>query len=83
MTTHDQPATADRRSILGGAIGAGALGLVGAGATGLVTAGPAAAHGTITTYSGINGARTVYEVTDEGRRELAVLQAEAFEGPYL
>ena len=29
MTTHDHPATADRRGILGGAFGAGALGLVG------------------------------------------------------
>ena len=59
---HDEQATATRRTLLGGAFGAGALGLVGAGAAGLVTAGPAAAHGTITSYSTINGARTVYEV---------------------
>ena len=62
MSAHDEQATASRRSILGGAVGAGALGLVGAGAAGLASAGPASAHGTITTYAAINGARTVYEV---------------------
>jgi hypothetical protein len=62
MSAHDEAAATSRRNILGGALGAGALGLVGAGAAGLATAGPASAHGTITTYSTINGARTVYEV---------------------
>jgi hypothetical protein len=62
MSVHDEPTTTSRRTILGGAIGASALGLVGAGAAGLASAGPASAHGTITTYSTINGARTVYEV---------------------
>ena len=62
MSAHHEQATASRRSILGGAAGAGALGLVGAGAAGIATAGPASAHGTITTYAAINGARTVYEV---------------------
>lgn len=62
MTTHDDRATTSRRTILGGALGAGALGLAGTGGALLAGAGPAAAHGTITTYSGINGARTVYEV---------------------
>jgi hypothetical protein len=61
MSALDEQVTASRRTILGG-VGAGALGLVGAGATGLASAGPASAHGTITTYPGINGARTVYEV---------------------
>ena len=36
---------------------------LGTAAAGLASAGPASAHGTITTYSTINGARTVYEVT--------------------
>ena len=62
MSAHHDEATASRRSILGGAVGAGALGLVGAGAGSLPTAGAASAHGTIQTFAAINGARTVYEV---------------------
>ena len=62
MTDHDDQRSTSRRSILGGTIGAGALGVLGTAAAGLSSAGTASAHGTITTYSTINGARTVYEV---------------------
>ncbi|NHA68051.1 hypothetical protein [Phycicoccus flavus] len=53
----DDQTTPSRRLLLGGALATTAL-----GGLGLATAGPAAAHGTIQTYPGINGARTYYEV---------------------
>ncbi|WP_299441386.1 extensin family protein [uncultured Phycicoccus sp.] len=55
MTDHTTPS---RRLLLGGALATTAL-----GGLGLATAGGAAAHGTLQTYSGINGARTHYEGT--------------------
>jgi hypothetical protein len=46
--------------VLGGALGAAALGL-----SGIALARPAAAHGEIVSYPGISGAETVYEVTGD------------------
>lgn len=61
MASNDQSprhSTPTRRTLLGGALGATALGV-----TGIGLAGPAAAHGEITTYPGISGVPTVYEVS--------------------
>lgn len=54
----DRPTDPTRRLVLGGALAGTAL-----GGLALAGASPAAAHGTIVTYPGINGAPTTYEVT--------------------